>query len=103
MTILAPIMGVLCITGEYRHKTITTTLVHTPVRARVLGAKILVTALWAVLIALLLPAVQAAREAARRIQCVNNLKQFGLAMHNYNASVGAFPSGVIFNTKSPGC
>ena len=53
LEILAPIMGVLCITGEYRHKTITTTLVLTPSRARVLGAKVLVTALWSVLVALL--------------------------------------------------
>ncbi len=43
----------LCVTGEYRHQTITTTLVLTPNRARVLGAKVLVTAAWAVLIALL--------------------------------------------------
>jgi len=51
--VLAPIMGVLCVTGEYRHKTITTTLVLTPVRSRVLLAKVAVTAVWSVLIALL--------------------------------------------------
>ena len=54
---------------------------------------LVVIAIIAVLIALLLPAVQAAREAARRAQCVNNLKQVGLAMHNYHSGNNSFPQG----------
>jgi prepilin-type N-terminal cleavage/methylation domain-containing protein/prepilin-type processing-associated H-X9-DG protein len=79
--------------------------VRTPLRRRrafTLIELLVVIAIIGVLIGLLLPAVQAAREAARRAQCINNLKQIGIALHNYHDQVLALPPGYISNFTAIG-
>src|SRR5262245_12180464 len=73
-----------------------------PRRAFTLIELLVVIAIIAVLIALLLPAVQAAREAARRASCVNNMKQIGLALHNYHQTNDCFPPGTLRTRDATG-
>ena len=89
-------LGFLPIKGDFMR--------HARPRAFTLIELLVVIAIIAVLIGLLLPAVQAAREAARRAQCVNNLKQIGLAVHNYHDTFAAVPPGSLWPCGgSDGC
>jgi prepilin-type N-terminal cleavage/methylation domain-containing protein/prepilin-type processing-associated H-X9-DG protein len=76
--------------------------IHREVAGFTLVELLAVITIIGILISLLLPAVQAAREAARRLQCANNLKQLGVAMGSYESAHGCFPPGVIWSSGADG-
>jgi prepilin-type N-terminal cleavage/methylation domain-containing protein len=75
--------------------------VKLPSRGFTLVELLVVMAIIGLLVALMLPAIQAARESARQSQCRNNLRQMGVALHNYHAAAKAFPPGVVSRLADP--
>src|SRR5262245_30484110 len=71
---------------------------HRPVNGFTLVELLVVIAIIGILVALLLPAIQSSREAARRTQCLNNLKQLGIALQNYASAEKHFPPGLVAKT-----
>src|SRR5262249_7377206 len=87
--------------GEDRRMRVSLISDRPPARAFTLIEALVVLAVVALLIALILPAVQQAREVARRVRCVNNLKQAGLALHQFEGVNGRFPPGAVIGPFPP--